>query len=84
MHPQLYPWQLLSVIVAGIINDQQQRVIEYLMEENRVLREQIGSKQIRLTNADDLRFLAKHSVERCSLKFAQLSRQIRSCGGIGI
>jgi len=50
MRPQLYPWQLLSVIIAGVLNEQQQRVIDYLKEENRVLREQIGNKQIRLTN----------------------------------
>lgn len=57
MRPQLYPWKLLSVIVAGIINDQQQRVIDYLKEENQILREQLGSKRIRLTN-DQRRRLA--------------------------
>ena len=50
MQSKLYPWQLLSVIVAGILNDHQQRVIDYLKEENRVLREQIGSKRFRLTD----------------------------------
>lgn len=50
MRTQLSTWQLLSVIVAGILNDQQQRVIEYLKEENRILREQLGSKRIRLTD----------------------------------
>ena len=45
-----YPWQLLSVIVAGILNDQQQRVVDYLKEENRILREQLGSNRIRLTD----------------------------------
>ena len=33
-----------------MLNEQQQRVIDYLKEENRVLREQLGTKQIRLTN----------------------------------
>ena len=51
MRPTLYPWQLLSVIVAGMLNDHQQRVIEYLKEENRVLNEQLGTKQIRLTDS---------------------------------
>ena len=50
MRPQLYPWQLLSVIVAGILNDHQQRVIDYLKEENRILREQLGSKRIQFTD----------------------------------
>jgi len=51
MHPKLNPWQLLSVIVAGVMNDQQQRVIDYLKEENRELREQLGNKQIRLADS---------------------------------
>lgn len=38
------------MIVAGILNDQQQRVVDYLKEENRVLREQLGNKQVRLAN----------------------------------
>lgn len=57
MRPQLHPWQLLSVIVAGILNEQQQRVIDYLKEENRILREQLGSNRIRLTD-DQRRRLA--------------------------
>lgn len=57
MRPTVYPWQFLSVIVAGILNDQQQRVIDYLKEENRILRVQLGNKQIRLTN-DQRRRLA--------------------------
>lgn len=57
MRPQLYPSQLLSIIVAGILNEQQQRVIDYLKEENRILREQLGSKRILLTD-DQRRRLA--------------------------
>ena len=51
MRPTLYPWQLLSVIVSGYLNEHQQRVIDYLKEENRVLREQLGNKRLRLTNS---------------------------------
>ncbi|MFC1641070.1 hypothetical protein ACFL5O_00050 [Myxococcota bacterium] len=36
--------QFLSVTVAGFINRNQQGVIEYLREENRVLREQLGGR----------------------------------------
>lgn len=50
MRPTLYPWQLLSVIVAGFLNEHQQRVIDYLKEENRVLREQLGTKRTRLSD----------------------------------
>jgi hypothetical protein len=38
----LQPWQLLVAILAGWINEHQQAAIEYLREENRVLKEQLG------------------------------------------
>ena len=38
----LHPFHLLVMAAAGWINREQQDVIEYLKEENRVLREQIG------------------------------------------
>jgi hypothetical protein len=41
MNPVLY---VLAMIIAGWLNEQQQRAIEYLQEENRVLREQLGDK----------------------------------------
>ncbi len=48
------PWQLLAVIVAGWMSRQQQQVIEYLREENRVLREKLGKKGV-LLNDDQRR-----------------------------
>ena len=53
----LQPWQVLSVIVAGLLQEHQQRVIEYLQEENRVLKQQIGKRRLRLTD-DQRRRLA--------------------------
>ncbi|MEL6397217.1 MAG: integrase core domain-containing protein [Planctomycetota bacterium] len=53
------PWQLLSVILAGVLSDHQQRVIEYLREENRVLKEQLGGKRPRLSNDQRRRLAAK-------------------------
>jgi putative transposase len=52
--------QLRVVAVAGWINRSQQQVIDYLLEENRVLREQLGSRRLRLTNAQRRR-LAVHA-----------------------
>jgi putative transposase len=49
----LHAWQLLLLILAGWINQQEQNVIEYLRAENRVLREKLGKKRILLN--DDLR-----------------------------
>ena len=41
----MQPWELLLIGVAGWMNREQQQVIDYLLEENRVLREQAFSKQ---------------------------------------
>ena len=53
----LQPWQLLLTILAGLINRQQQEVIEYLRTENQVLKEAHGKRRIRL-NDDQRRRLA--------------------------
>ena len=44
------PLHLLVVGLAGWLNREQQRVLEYLKEENRVLRQQLGKKRLRLTD----------------------------------
>ncbi|MFC1642295.1 hypothetical protein ACFL5O_06360 [Myxococcota bacterium] len=49
--------QFFVLTVAGWIHREQQDVIEYLREENRVLREQSGCQRLRLTN-DQRRRLA--------------------------
>lgn len=53
----LKPWQLLFLITAGWVNRRQQETIEYLRAENKVLREQLGTKRI-LLNDDQRRRLA--------------------------
>lgn len=53
----LKPRQLWGVAFAGWINQQQQQVIQFLMTENRVLKETHGSKRI-LLNDDQRRRLA--------------------------
>jgi hypothetical protein len=46
----LHPWQILVAAMAGWITRQQDAVIDYLREENRVLKEQLGRKRLRLTD----------------------------------
>ncbi len=53
----LDPLQLITVALAGWLNQQQQDIIDYLREENRVLREQLGNRRLRL-NDDQRRRLA--------------------------
>jgi hypothetical protein len=53
----LDPVQFLLIAVAGWMNQRQQQRIEYLREENRVLREQLGERRLRF-NDDQRRRLA--------------------------
>src|SRR3954464_6039785 len=50
-------FQFVVIVVAGWMNQRQQNVIEYLREENRVLREQLGERRLRFTD-DQRRRLA--------------------------
>ena len=51
--------QLLLVALAGWVNQQQRDVIDYLREENRVLREQLGPRRLRFTDAQRRRLAAR-------------------------
>src|SRR5882672_11835589 len=57
MSSVLDPFQFVVIAIAGWLNQHQQQVVEYLLEENRVLREQIGSRRMRF-NDDQRRRLA--------------------------
>jgi transposase InsO family protein len=52
----------LLLIFAGWVNRHQQDVIEYLQEENRSLREQLGGKRLRFTDRQRRRLAAKAKV----------------------
>jgi putative transposase len=54
-----HPLQVVLVALAGWINQQQRDVIDYLQEENRVLREQIGAGRLRFTDNQRRRLAAK-------------------------
>jgi len=56
------PWQFILVALAGWMNRQQQHVIEYLQEENRILREELGRKRILLNVAQKRRLATKGKV----------------------
>ncbi len=53
----LQPWQILVAALAGWISREQDAVIEYLREENRVIKQQLGRRRLRLTD-DQRRRLA--------------------------
>ena len=63
------PLKFLLLIWAGWMNRAQQNAIDYLKEENRILREQVGNKRLRLTNAHRRRLAQKATVVgRAALK----------------
>lgn len=59
MSKLLDPFRFVLVTVAGWMNQRQLQVIEYLREENRVLREQLGPKRLRFTDEQRRRLAAK-------------------------
>ena len=67
MTADVYPLQVLLVTLAGWINRHQQHVIEYLVEENRVLKGQMKERRLRLT--DDQR-------RRLAVKGRRLGRRV--------
>jgi putative transposase len=55
----LDPFRFLLIAVSGWMNQQQQQIIEYLREENRVLREQLGDRRLRFTDDQRCRLAAR-------------------------
>lgn len=54
--------QLLVVTMAGWVNRGQQQVIDYLVEENRVLRQQLGGRRLQLTDSQRRRLAVRAEV----------------------
>jgi hypothetical protein len=53
------PLQFLLMMMAGWLNRRQLEIIDYLKEENRVLREQLGGRRIRFTDDQRSRLATK-------------------------
>ncbi len=53
------PWHVVLVALAGWLNREQQKAIEYLNAENRVLREQLGTKRLRFSDEQRRRLAVK-------------------------
>jgi hypothetical protein len=69
MSSLLQPLHLLLMMFAGWVNRHQLDVIDYLQEENRVLKERLGGRRIRFTNAERRRLARKaHVLGRKVLK----------------
>ena len=57
--PDSLTLQLLLATFAGWVNPHQAQETDYLVEENRVLKEQLNGKRVRLTNDQRRRLAAK-------------------------
>ena len=65
----VHPFHLLLAALAHWVNREQAAIIDYLKEENRVLRDRLGSKRIRFTDAERRRLAAKaKALGRCILR----------------
>ena len=58
----IQPFHLLVIALAGWLNRHQQDVIDYLIEENRVLKEQLEGKRLRFTDEQRIRLAVKAKV----------------------
>jgi len=56
---EIYPLQVLLATVSGWMNRRQGEILEYLIEENRILKEQLKGKRLRLTDDQRRRLAAK-------------------------
>src|SRR4051812_12204170 len=55
----LDPFRFLLIAVSGWMNQQQRQVIDYLREENQILREQLGDRRLRFNDAQRRRWAAR-------------------------
>ena len=62
MTPVIQPFHLLVIALAGWLNRQQQVVIDYLIEENRVLKEQLEGNRLRFTDERRIRLAVNAKV----------------------
>ncbi len=56
----IQPLHLLVIALAGWLNNHQQAVIDYLIEENRMLKDQLEGQRFRFTNAQRQRLGIMH------------------------
>ena len=59
MLSELYPLRILLMTLSGLVNRHQADVVAYLIEENRVLEEQMRGRKLRLTDTPRRRPAAK-------------------------
>jgi hypothetical protein len=59
MSCSLDPFRFLVTCLAGWMNQEHLKIIDYLTEENRVLKQQLGGRRLRLTDDQRRRLASK-------------------------
>jgi hypothetical protein len=79
MDPLPPPLAFFLLLFSGWVNRHQQAVIDYLLEENRVLRAAHGPRRLRLTDDQRRRFRVREVAMgcRCSLALSAVSGFVR-------
>jgi hypothetical protein len=62
----IQPLHLLVIALAGWLERHQQAIIDYLIDENRVLKEQLEGQRLRFTDEQRIR-LAAYALAVCSI-----------------
>jgi hypothetical protein len=68
----LDPFRYVLIALSGRMNGRQLLLIDYLREENRVLREQLGGKRLRFTDDQRRRLAARSARAVCGRSEAQV------------
>jgi hypothetical protein len=80
MRADLFPLQVLFVTLAGWVNRHQQHVIEYLVEENRVLEEQVKGRRLRLTDDQRRRLILRMTTENPGWGYTRIQGALKNLG----
>ena len=64
-----FPFRMLLLTVSGWVNRHQQDVIAYVVEENRVLKEQLRGRKLRLNDGQRRRLAAKANCNAYAERF---------------
>jgi len=77
------PWTMLLVMMAGWMNRHQQNVIEYLKEENKILREKLGTKRVILNDNPRMRLACLGPSIRSTIEEQYKSYSTDECQNTG-
>ena len=68
--------QFVLMALTGWLDRRERRAVEYLIEENRLLRRQLGTRRLRLTD-DDRRRLAARAFQYCAVYDTYVATYLR-------